>query len=403
MVGLFLFGENVLAIDTEVVEQIQEAVKRLGSQRAAAEELGMSRSALQRRLYAAGEGDGFLERKAEELGFDAGAVSSYWAKSSEGSFHVKRDTSVSYPDLRQEFLDFAKTHAPSVREKTYQGGDHLLVVDPADIHFNKLALAGEVGDDYNIDIAKKRLASGVEGLLNKSEGFGIDRIAFVLGNDFLHCDNSFNTTTGGTKQDSDTLWWDAYNTAKESFISAIEMCSEFAPVHLIHNPSNHDWESGWMLSDSIGSWFRNNENVNIDKGSMSIAHRKYLQYGRNLIGFTHGDGAKETDLSSIMQLESRKEWAETTFATWYLHDKHHKDRKAYGKKSPVRIEKDHTGVTVIRPSNLVAEKSVFTEIVRSASGADGWHHRKGYLSKQAIECFLHHADDGPTSRFTHWF
>jgi hypothetical protein len=398
--GSFFIGENVLAFDTEEITRAHETVKRLGSQRAAAEELGISRSALQRRLYAAS--DDFLERKAEELGFDASQVSSFWAKSSEGSFHIKRDTTINYPDLRQEFIDFAHSHSPTVREKSFKGGDHLLVVDPADFHFNKMALAQEVGEDYNIDIAKRRLASGVEGLLSKAEGFGIDRIAFVLGNDFLHTDNSSNTTTSGTRQDAETLWWDAYTKAKEAFISAIEMCTEFAPVHLVHNASNHDWESGWMLSDSIGSWFRNDENVNIGKSSLSIAHRKYMQYGRNLIGFTHGDGAKETDLTSIMQMESRKEWSETAFATWYLHHLHHKDRKSYGKKRPMRIEKDHTGVTIIRPSSAVAGQSVFTEVVRSASGADSWHHRNAYLSKQAIECFLHHVEDGPTARFTHW-
>ncbi len=382
------------------IEEATKALQEYGSQVKAAEALGIARSTLQDRLKKAEHSA--MEAAASELGFPAEEVKSYWIKTDNGSYYVKRDTDVSYNDLRQGFLDFAKQHSPVVKKREYKQADHLLVIDPADIHFNKLALTAETGNEYNLDIAENRLLNGVADLLAKADMFGIDRIVFVLGNDALHTDSHLPQTTGGTPQDQVTLWWNAYLRAKEAFIQAITLCSHYAPVHLVHCPSNHDWRSGWMLSDSISSWFRNDENVITKDSSLSISHRKYIQYGNNLLGFTHGDGAREGELASLMQLEARKAWSESLYATWYCHHLHVKDRKTYG-KTPMRIEKDHTAVTVIRSGSIDPEQNVFVEIVRSPSGSDAWHHRNGYTGKQAIECFMHNVDRGPVVRFTEYF
>lgn len=387
-------------MDIEKINEALRALEEFGSQTRAAKALGVSRSTLQDRLKKAEHVE--MQRAANEIGFPAEEVKSYWIKSETGSYYVKRDTEVSYNDLRQGFLDFAAEHSPVVEKREFKKGEHLLVIDPADIHFNKLALAAETGNEYNLDIAESRLINGVSELLARADIFGIDRIVFVLGNDAAHADNPFNKTTAGTHQDTVSMWWEGYRRAKNAFVKAIELCTQYAPVHLVHCPSNHDYMTGWMLSDSIGSWFRNNENVILSDSSLSIAHRKYIQYGNNLLGFTHNDGAREGDLSNLMQIECRKAWSESKFGTWYLHHLHVKDRKAYG-KSPVKIEKDNLGVTVIRSSSIDPENSVFTEIVRSPSGTDGWHHRNGYLGKQAIEAFMHHFEEGPTVRFTTWF
>jgi hypothetical protein len=56
-----------------------------------------------------------------------------------------------------------------------------LVIDIADLHIGKLASAFEVGEDYNCQIAVKRAKDGMQGILNKSQGFKIDKILFVAG------------------------------------------------------------------------------------------------------------------------------------------------------------------------------------------------------------------------------
>lgn len=386
------------------IEKIEEAIKALqeyGSQRKAAQALGVSRSTLQDRLKKAEHTE--MERAAEEIGFPAEEVKSYWIKSETGSYYVKRDTEVSYNDLRQGFLDFAAEHSPSYSKIEYTPGDHLLIIDPADLHVGKLSLSEETGEEYNLEIAEKRFRSGVTKLLEKAKVFGVEKIVLVLGNDFLHRDSPMNTTTSGTRQDVDGMWWQAYKIAKKAYVAAIEEMTQVAPVHLVHCPSNHDFASGWMLSDSICSWFANNPNVIGTDGSMSISHRKYIQYGLNLIGFTHGDGCRESDMASLMQYEARAAWGSSLFGYWLSHHRHHKDRKSFG-KTPVKIEKDYIGVTVMRSMTQVnPSENIFTEVVRSPSAPDAWHDRQGYKNLQALECFLHHPTRGQVARFTEFF
>jgi hypothetical protein len=50
-----------------------------------------------------------------------------------------------------------------------------------------------------------------------------------------------------------------------------------------------------------------------------IAHRKAFQYHTNLIGTTHGDGAKQMDLPLLMAVEFSKEWASTKHRYIYTH------------------------------------------------------------------------------------
>ena len=130
----------------------------------------------------------------------------------------------------------------------------------------------------------------------------------------------------GTPQDTDGMWYENFMTAKKLYVDVLEMLISEADVHFVYNPSNHDYMSGFMLSDSIQSWFRKCKNITFD---CSIAHRKGFKYGKNLIGTTHGDGAKIPDLPLIMANEFAQEWAETKHRYVYTHHVHHKTSKDF--------------------------------------------------------------------------
>ena len=157
----------------------------------------------------------------------------------------------------------------------------LLVVDPADIHIGKLASSFETGEDYNNQIAVNRVKEGVDGILRKSSGFNIDQIVLVVGNDILHIDTPRRTTTSGTPQDTDGMWYENFLIAKKLYIDVIDQLMKVADVHIMYNPSNHDYTNGFFLADAIKSWYKDCENVSFD---VSISHRKYYQYGNSLIG-----------------------------------------------------------------------------------------------------------------------
>jgi len=281
-----------------------------------------------------------------------------------------------YLKLKDVIIKEMKTHAPKFpklkRDKL--ADEHLLVIDPADVHIGKLATSFECGEDYNNQIAVQRVLEGVDGILQKSNGFNIDKILFIGGNDILHIDTPDRKTSNGTQQDTDGMWYNNFLIAKRLYIEVLEKLIGIADVHFTFNPSNHDYTNGFFLADVIQTYFKDCKNITFD---CSIAHRKYYTYHTNLIGTTHGDGAKPQDLPLLMAQESN-EWSATKHRYIYTHHIHHK------------TSKDFVGVCV--------------ESLRSPSGTDSWHHRKGYEhAPKAVEGFLHSKLNGQVARLTHIF
>jgi hypothetical protein len=118
---------------------------------------------------------------------------------------VKNDLSKDPVDQVEQAVQFVKDNLPSIPTivRSKSPDNHLLVIDPADLHIGKLCTNAVSGDTYNIEIAKDRAIKGVVGLLEKSYAFNLDKIMLIMGNDILHIDNAKRTTTGGTPQDTD--------------------------------------------------------------------------------------------------------------------------------------------------------------------------------------------------------
>jgi hypothetical protein len=304
-----------------------------------------------------------------------------WIKNKKSSLFFKNpgfkdEEQKELDKLRTDLIEWVKSNTPNKPVKSNRvKGKHLLLIDPADVHIGKLARAFETGKDYNQQVAVKRVLEGVGGIIDNSKGWDKEEIVFVIGNDILHTDTPKRTTTAGTPQDTDGMWYENFLTAVKLYQNVISELAELCQVKVIYNPSNHDYTNGFFLAQLIEAYFTNDERITFD---CSISHRKYYRYHNNLIGTTHGDGAKWSDLGMLMAHESPKEWSKTQHRYWYLHHVHHKTGK------------DLIGCTI--------------EALRSPSEADSWHHRNGYTgSPKAIEGFIHHRDYGQVSRLTHLF
>ena len=278
----------------------------------------------------------------------------------------------------------------------------LFMIDIADPHIGKYGSKIETGEDYNVEIAVQRYKEGFEGLLDKGSHYEHEKICMIIGNDALHIDNPFNTTTAGTRQDVEGMWHENLNVLKWSYIAAIEKAATISDVLVTHCMSNHDFALGYSLAQILEAWFHYNKNITFD---VSPQHRKYIQYGRNLVGLTHGDGAKELDLPALMSVEAKKAFSESDYLYWYCHHIHHKDRKIKDGRKHIQLEKDGKGVCVINTGmNLEAKDKYHVEYVRSISGTDRWHSTNGYQhSFSAMEAFVHHPLHGQVNRITHLF
>lgn len=317
-----------------------------------------------------------LAGECEAQGIDLQDVNHYWYKGQNYSIHVK-GKEFKYEDFKEDLIEEISKWSPNYpkinRKKVTD--PHCMLFDPADIHIGKLCSSFEAGEDYNSQVAVKRVIDGMHGIIQKSNGWNIDKIIFIAGNDILHTDNPRRTTTSGTPQDTDGMWYENFTTAKRLLVDIIETLVQIADVEVVYNPSNHDYMSGFMLLDSVSTWFKDHQNVTFN-GDMS--HRKYSTYGENLIGTTHMDGAKPADLPLLMAHEAGAWWHECKHRYIFGHHIHHKTSKDY--------------------------MSVNVETLRSPSGTDSWHHRNGYQhAPKAVEAFIFHPKHGQIARLSHIF
>jgi len=293
-------------------------------------------------------------------------------------------TELSLNDIRKDFIETLLNHSPSYKDTkliNVERDSRVLVIDIADLHIGKLSTISESGDKYDVETAVSRARQSVDCILDESKGLNIQQVVFVIGNDILHTDNINGQTTVGTNQDTDGMWFDNYKIARELYVDIIERLSHNYKVHIVHCPSNHDFMSGYMLADSVYAWLHKHPNITWD---ITSRHRKYFKFGENLLGFSHGDGAKLDLLPLLMAEESKELWATTKFRTMFLHHLHHM------KKFKFQTGSDFPGVTV--------------RYLRSPSGTDSWHHKNGYQhAPKAVEAFIYDYKSGPKARFTYTF
>jgi hypothetical protein len=316
------------------------------------------------------------------LNVDVSTSPMMWLKTKNESLRVTNPLFVKpeekqFSNLTETLIKDLQDYAPKFIElKRVDNKDsYLLVLDPADIHIGKLCSAFESGEAYDNQIAVKRVLEGVRGILSKASSFNIDKILFIGGNDILHIDNPKRTTTSGTPQDTDGMWHSNFLIAKQLYVDVLEILLTVADVHFTFNPSNHDYTNGFFLAQVVETYFKNCKNITFD---CSISHRKYYKYHNNLIGTSHGDGAKMLDLPMLMATEEPVYWSESEHRYVYVHHLHHKWSKDV--------------------------MSVCVEGLRSPSGTDSWHHRNGYQhAPKAVEAFLHSKVHGQIARLTHIF
>jgi predicted phosphodiesterase len=285
---------------------------------------------------------------------------------------LKNKKSTVLNNLREEFIEDIKRLSPKVEKITYKQkvdkAPLLLELNIFDLHLGKIAWSEETTQDYNLEIASNVFNQCIEEFLDEISNKNIERIVFPIGNDFFNSDRShpFNSTTKGTPQEEDARWQKTFRLGRQLLVDAINKLQQIAPVDVIMVPGNHDFERNFYLGDSLEGWFYNNENVTVDN---SANPRKYYKYGEVLIGYTHGNEEKVTDLPLIMANEKPNDWALSTFREFHLGHEHRK------KEIKFKSTEEYQGV-IIRYFN-------------SLSATDSWHHKRGYIgAKRSAEALL---------------
>ncbi len=243
--------------------------------------------------------------------------------------------------------------APFVEKNKYEEKENSLLaeVNLADFHIGKLCWEEETGNNYDIKTAVKIFRDAVDYKIFQLKKYPIEKILFPVGNDFFQVDNLQNTTTAGTQQDVDSRYGKMFREGTKLIIETIERLQKIAPVDVMVTAGNHDKMSIFFLGEILEIYYQNNPNVSVDT---SLLPRKYYKYGKNLLGFTHGNDIKLVDLPMIMAVETPKWWGETKYRFVKCGHFHHQKM----------ILNEVSGIIV--------------EIMPSLTGTDSWHKNKGY-------------------------
>lgn len=268
---------------------------------------------------------------------------------------------IDFEALKNDLKQLSKVEP--LKEYHHKNGELLFEFFCPDLHFGKMAWSEEVGHNYDMKIAASYLRKAADETIQHASKFNITRILFPIGNDFLQTDSPKNMTTAGTPQDVDSRHHKMFREGYKLLIEIIERLKIIAPVDVISVPGNHDQSCSLYMAEVLDCYYHNDPNVTVDARAIL---RKYYKWGKNLIGFTHGDKEKINDLSVIMATEAKKEWAETSYRFWHLGHIHTK-----------RLYLDE-------------KCGVLMKSFPSLSGTDAWHHSKGYTGniKGTTSCIL---------------
>lgn len=227
----------------------------------------------------------------------------------------------------------------------------------ADPHIGKYSWHKETGDsDYDISIAVERLRDATNHLIIKGKYDGVERRDFWLLGDVAHYDTPNGQTTGGTPLERDGRADKMIAEASAVLFDLIEHSAKDCETRVILVPGNHDALLTIAFRHILAAHFRHDDRVTVDVDPKS---RKYVEWGKCLIGLTHGDKARK-NLHTLMASEASEAWGRTTYR-----EIHHGHLHSEGEVQ-----------TVITAKN---EPSVIVRQHRALCPPDGWHSQEGFV------------------------
>ena len=284
-------------------------------------------------------------------------------------------------EMLEEFKRLAKEFAPTCYRDMYPSNSgqcerKLVEVCLFDHHFGQLSWKPEVGANYDIKIAKKLALEAIADLLTQIPK-DTDKFVLPIGNDFFNVNSSSETTLKGTPQSEDCRWQKTFTEGARLVTTIIDMLAEVAPVEVIIVTGNHDTERSFYLGEYLYGWYHNCDFVSIEN---SPNLRKYYQWGKVGIVFTHGEKGDLKKLHTLMADEAPKIWVSTKFREGHVGHLHKKGEYFF----------------------VLSEENSFTiRIMPSLVAKDDYHHGEGYSHMRKSIAILWDSEKGQRAEYVH--
>lgn len=248
---------------------------------------------------------------------------------------------------------------------------NLLEVSIPDLHFGLLVDPEEGGGQWDTKEAEAHYLEAVNSIIAAASTHKPEKIQFLLGSDYFNADNQANTTTKGTPQDEEHLWYQTFRRGVNLAIQAVELLRWLAPVEIIVIRGNHDDERSWYMGMFLMAWYRDCEDVEVDTSANTT---KYRQWGKCMIGYAHGDRVKPERWPLIMAYDAPQIWADTFHREMHIGHIHASSTKGY---------QEHVDVS-----------GVEVRVLASLAGRSAWTKRAGYRNVRKAEGFIWNKERG---------
>lgn len=277
-------------------------------------------------------------------------------------------------EIAQELVDEMCQSLPKLppRKAPVEFNDSLMNVIPwGDPHFGLYCWKDEVGEDFDIVIAKRDLCAAVDYLISTAPR--AKRCLLVNLGDFFHADNLEGVTSrSGNRLDMDTRLPKVIRVGVTAVRQAIESAlARHETVEIINAIGNHDDVLSMALSVMLSNIYEDEPRVIVHDAP---TRRHYVRHGKVLIGVTHGDQTKDDSLPGIMATERPEDWGAARHRYW-MRGHHHQDSV-----------KEYPGCKV--------------EQFRTLAAGDAYAVGHGYLSGRDMKLITHHAEFGEVGRST---
>ncbi|RPI19663.1 MAG: oxidoreductase, partial [Acidobacteriales bacterium] len=296
--------------------------------------------------------------------YDAdGKVKLQWVKDKPGALSPEKIAEA----IREALAEVPKYKALAAPSHTSK--DLLTVYPIGDHHTGMYAWGEEVGADYDLKIAERLLVSAINHLVEIAPSS--EEAVIVDVGDFTHYDTiRTETVRSHNTLDADSRYHAMIRVTLRLLVACVDSAlTKHKRVTIICAPGNHnDMGAAWMI-ESLALYYSREKRVRV----MAQAGKFfYYEFGKVLLGVTHGDTGRPEKLAGVMAADRPEEWGRTQHRHWLTGHVHNKSQL------------ELAGVT--------------WETFRTLAPVDAWAHAAGYRSGRDMQALVYHRKYGEVAR-----